>query len=249
MKKIIEYLPLIGAFLIFNGFLKLYLFYGHWDIKIIDYLDLSEILLSFLNDINIIVFCLIIFLFHQLVGFIIIVTADKKLQGKIPIPDSNDPTTHSKNPISDLIGAVEEHFPWISFLASIVATVFFGWKFFNNFTFFWLYIGIVSLLQLLLRLLEKTLTKEYHSNEIAILLTFLAFTYCLATRDIKNVEHNLGLNVTTIYTDNETITTTKNNILLGKSQKFIYLFDNKANCTRILPSDKIKSIETQRHNR
>ena len=249
MKKIIDYLPLIGAFLIFNGFLKLYLFYGHWGIRIIDYLDLSEILLSFLNDINIIVFCLIVFLFHQLAGYIIVDTADKKLEGKISIPDSNDPTTNTKNPISDLVELIDERFPWIFFVVSIIATSFFGWKFFNNFTFPWLYMGIVSLWQLLMRLLEKTLTEEHHSNEIAILLTFLAFTYCLAILDIKNIEQSSEHNVTTIYTDNETITTTENNILLGKSQKFTYLYDSKTNCTRILPSDKIKSIETQRHNK
>jgi hypothetical protein len=249
MKKIIEYLPLIGSFLIFNGFLKLYLFYGHWDIKIIDYLDLSEILLSFLNDINIIVLCLIIFLFHQLAGFIIIDTADKKLQGKIPIPDSDDPTTHSKNPISDLISAAYERFPWIFVVLSIIVTVFFGWKFFNTYSFFWLYMGIISLLKSLMELLEKTLTIENHSREIAILLSFLAFTYCLATLDIKNVEQNLEPNTTTIYTENETITTNKDNVVLGKSQKFIFLYNSKTNCTRILPSDKIKSIENQRHSR
>jgi hypothetical protein len=249
MKKIIEYLPLIGAFLVFNGFLKLYLFYGHWDIKIIDYLDLSEILLSFLNDINIILVCLIVFLFHQIMGYLIVQVADKKLQGKILIADSNDPTTHSKEPISDIIETIYTHFPWIFFILSIVATVFFGWKFFNNFTIFWLYAGIVSLFQLLIKFLEKTITEEYFSNEIAILLTFLAFTYCLAWLEIKKVEQNLGLSVTTIYTENETITTNKTNFLLGKTQKFIYVYDNKTNCTRILPTDKIKSIETQRQNK
>ena len=251
MKKIIKYLPLLSAFLIFNGFLKLYLYYDHWDIKIIEYLDFSEILLSFLSDINIFVLGLIIYIFPRLFSLALINTFDKKQQATSLDLNSKNQTNHSEKTFFDINEYLPYYSPWVFFIVSIILTVISSWMFFNNFTLLWLYIGIPLLsysLYNLLILLENLLPMEDFLVGIVIFPTIIAFTYCLAFREIKTIEQNIGQKITTIYTENETITTSKNNILLGKTQKFIYLFDNVTNCTRIIPSDKIKSIETQRNN-
>lgn len=68
LKQILTYSPLIGAFLIFLGALKLDLIYSHFDINIFNFLDFSEILTLFLKDINIILFSVLLMTFHSVLG-------------------------------------------------------------------------------------------------------------------------------------------------------------------------------------
>lgn len=68
LKKIVSITPLIGSFLVFLGFIKLNYYYQHWNINIISYLDFSEILLSFLNDVNILLVFTFLMLLQALIG-------------------------------------------------------------------------------------------------------------------------------------------------------------------------------------
>lgn len=252
MKKIIEISPLIAAFLIFNGFLKLYLFYGHWNIKIIDYLDFSEILLSFLNDLNIIVLCLVIFLFHQAFGLKALEFVDNKLKAEVPVvkstesnPPSNPTPTHG--PMFIGLEFLFTQRKWIILLLLLAMTSITAGLFFYTNNRFWLYGSMASLLPLLLIFFDTTPIGESNLSEsIAAVLTFLSFTACLAVFDVKEVSKNASNNTITFYTDNETVTTSQTNWLIGKTQNFIFFYDNQTSCTRIIPVDKIKSIEGQK---
>jgi hypothetical protein len=246
VKKLIETSSLIGAFLIFNGFLKLYIFYGHWNIKIIDYLDFGEIILSFLNDLNIIILFTVIFLFHQLLGGKAFEFADAKLKGKLAIPDSSNPTILSQQPISDIMNFVFAKKMWIVLLELLVFTIIFSGLFFYTNNRFWLYMAMASFFPLLYIFFDTTMLAAKNLSElIALILTFISFTICLAIYDIKEIPKIALNNIMTIQTDNETVTTSTTNFLLGKTHDFIYLYDNLTNCTRIIPVDKIKNIEGQ----
>jgi len=88
LKRLVAISPLIGSFLVFMGFFKLYYFYGHWDINIISYLDFSEIILSFLNDLNVLVFFTLLLLFQGVVGIGTVMTIDRhiaKQQSQTPV--------------------------------------------------------------------------------------------------------------------------------------------------------------------
>lgn len=60
IKKIIEYSALLYALLIFLGYSFIDTYYDNFDISIFSYLDASEILLSFLRNINYLVFMIVI---------------------------------------------------------------------------------------------------------------------------------------------------------------------------------------------
>jgi hypothetical protein len=64
MKKTLKYLPFLSGFAILLGVLKLSIYYQHFNIEIISYLSLSDILISFLNDINSIAMIFLIGAFH-----------------------------------------------------------------------------------------------------------------------------------------------------------------------------------------
>ena len=53
LDRLIKISSLAGAMLIFFGVLKLIIFYSNFNITIIDFLTFSEIITSFLDDINI----------------------------------------------------------------------------------------------------------------------------------------------------------------------------------------------------
>lgn len=82
LKRLVEISPLIGSFLVLMGFFKLYYFYGHWSINIISYLDFSEIVLSFLNDINILIFFTFLLIFQAMLGTGAIVAIDNRIKLK-----------------------------------------------------------------------------------------------------------------------------------------------------------------------
>lgn len=253
LKRLVEISSLILAFLIFNGYLKLYLYYGHWNIKIIDYLDFSEIILSFFNDLNIIIFCFIVFICHQLLGLKLVLSLDNKLKGKLIVPTNqvqqSDGTIQvslpSSEPISDaVVFAFDNYTGWFLLICAIFTSIF-------SFLFFWfnsivlLYVSIASFAQFIfLSCLKFLKLKENILFPLLMITTFLVFTFCVSRYDIKNTELEAGKKITTIYTENEIITSSESNLFLGKTQKFLYFYDVRKKQTRIIPTDKIKNIET-----
>ncbi|MBT1705274.1 hypothetical protein [Chryseosolibacter indicus] len=69
LDKLIKTSTLIGAFLIFCGVLKLMLFYNAFNIRIIDYLTFSEIITSFLDDINVLLLLVALMIFQSVTVF------------------------------------------------------------------------------------------------------------------------------------------------------------------------------------
>lgn len=230
MKKIVELSPLIGAFLVFTGFLRLYLVYQHWDIRIVDYLEFSEILLSFLHDLNIAALCLFIFIVHQLIGVSVVDYANKRSKGLVV-----------------RILDVGFHRYWrpmliVSAIAAIVFTIFFlVWNHlpllyiataFSAQTFF---IGADKMIQ----------ADEKYRSGVATVMTFLLLTSLLARRDIVTIEREATVRMWTIETDDNVIKTTSTLFLIGKSQNFIFLHDDKNHSTRIIAVDRVKSMAVQ----
>jgi hypothetical protein len=66
MEKSVKFLPLIGSVIVFFGYLKLQFFYTYFDIDIIYYLEFSEIITLFLNDITTIILSLVLLLIYAL---------------------------------------------------------------------------------------------------------------------------------------------------------------------------------------
>jgi hypothetical protein len=69
LDKLIKASSIAGAFLIFSGVLKLIFFYSAFNIKIVDFLTFSEILTSFLDDINVLLLLVGLMIFQSLTVF------------------------------------------------------------------------------------------------------------------------------------------------------------------------------------
>ena len=60
-EKIKKIIPFLGSIIITCGYIKLNIYYRHFNIKISEYLEISEVLTLFLNDV----------IFYSLIVFII----------------------------------------------------------------------------------------------------------------------------------------------------------------------------------
>lgn len=64
MEKVLKYVPLFSGLLMLLGIIKLTILFNHFNINIISYLTLSDILIAFLNDIKTMAFITFIAVIH-----------------------------------------------------------------------------------------------------------------------------------------------------------------------------------------
>lgn len=256
MKKLAELSPLILAFLIFNGFLKLYLYYNHWNIKIIDFLDFSEILLSFLSDLNVILMFFFIYLIHFVFGERLVVFADKKVKG--PLVEKPEETlnkidnviepeknaaeiTHLK--ISEMISKwTNNNKGWCSLISLLLgASLYLFFIRYNSFVS--LYFSSFLILQFLLYFFDFIGAISDDVIYAAFILIFIGFTVSISLSEVYETERNSKVTQTTIYIEGEKIITTPTNYQVGKTQNYIFLYNSQLKETQIIKLDKVDKIE------
>ncbi len=252
MKKISEITPLILGFLVFNGFLKQYLFYNHWNIEITEYLDFGEILLSFLDDINIIVLFSIVFILQQFLGAKTIEYVDNMIKSNTEstlektIGDTGKSiqSSDSFTKVIDYILTNHRNKIIIVLLILTAASIIF---FLNTYFLFFLYISTTTFLSLLFLIFEDGIFSDDNlSVPISLGLTVLGFTSCLSKYDINEVSLNSTERELTVYTDDEKIQTTENYWYLGKTQNYIFFYDNIKCSSYCIPTDRIKYIQEKK---
>lgn len=188
--------------MIFLGFIKLELYYGNWGIEIISYLDLSEIILSFLNDVDIIILFVFLMVFQMIAGFLTINAIDKRNENKrkaLELVSSaqpnlnqseNIPVIQKRKTVDETLDEAFKKYPavlWIvGLLWIIVSTGMFFWKM----SLVWLYIDFIAFIQALPILLDKLLKGRNITVvlQLTIIITFLAFVFCKAKYDIYHTE-------------------------------------------------------------
>lgn len=258
LKRLVEISPIIGSFLVFMGFLKLYYFYGHWDINIISYLDFSEIILSFLNDLNILFFFILLMLSQTIIGIGTIKIIDRQIaKRQTPTPtiintlEGNEasaetsPSNKSKNLFS-LMEEVMENHPDIMMISSCGLTLLFIILFLwlNQLKF--LYFSFIFFVQLIIYFLDMFIgiKDEKILLQLTFIITFICFTLGVCRYEIKDIE--LKPKKVEIYTDKETYVTNDRIKFIGKTNNFYFFFDNVKQNSVAYPSGSVqKIIQTQ----
>lgn len=237
LKKIAEISPLIVGFLIFLGFLKLDLYYGHWNINISQYLDFSEILLSFLQDINIIFFFVVILAAQSTFGYLAISSIDKKV--------SHNLSQSGENKYKGLVELLEENFEKHKtggLIVMVILTLIFGVLFwcFMNLTL--LYLTFLGFVQLIAFFIDRFLSKnENVVNPVTFIIVFLGFTLCISKYEMNQTEKHFIQYEFTI-TDESTISTDSQLIFIGKTNNYVFLYDQKNCNSKVIKTENISGI-------
>lgn len=266
LKKIVEILPILVGFLIFCGFLKLYLLYNFWEIRIIDYLDLSEILLSFLNDLNIFLF--ILFVSGVYISFTLTLFhyAEKQItatplnmtSNTIPLADitaSNveippvNPAEKSES-LSEILDNIYEKNKIGSVLIMFTISAVFAIIFFWTYNRIWLFLFSLMSFQFILISLEYySRMTDFIKLGLSFSITFIAFTFCIAAYDVNEIKEEAKSTINVINMKTDTITTNENYYLIGKTQNYIFLYDRNENRTEIIKMENVNSIQVIRQKK
>ena len=249
--KLTTYLPYVGSFIIFLGVARLIFFYSAFGVSIVNFLDFSEIITSFLDIIVIAVF---IFAYSFLQGFI--------LRNK----ESYDEKDELRKQIlseGNFLKRIWLHMKlcnelFISGLFFIAA--FFAWHFFNKditySSILWiacLYLCIFGLLVLMTEISRI----HHHSNSTIHYRRFIAMLFYtvlliglviyFAHKQVTSIKEDKSTYGVSIILDNDqTIVSDSTNYYVGKTVNYLFFHHEKENTTDVIPMTRVKQITYKR---
>lgn len=243
LKRIVEILPLFGILLTLLGYLKLFLYYDHWNINIIDYLDISEITLLFLSDVHIIVSFVAIFLFSITIGMAIVRYSEHRDEIKRKADQNLQIPNQAAQNIDQVASVVFGQFQWGLMIACAVIAAAFIILFFIYNKIALLYFATFGFVQFVLIFSELI----FHRNEKATLqATFItsatAFSILVAHYDIRKTEINVNNFETTINLSETSIYSSPDLIYIGKTNNYLFLYNTSSKTSHAIKSDDLKEI-------
>lgn len=256
LKRIVEIFPLLGSFLILLGYLKLYLYYDHWDIAIIDYLDISEITLLFLGDVHLIIAFIAIYLFPLTIGMVLIRWTE---EGKKDTPAGNEekvdesPKNDASSPntpfeVVESIISSRQVFMWVSLILLVV----FIWLFFVYNKVWLLYFSVLGFMNFSSMFSEYLFEeKKKQVLQASFVTTSIAFSVLVTHYDIRKTESNASIFETVVVTRDSAFHTNSNLIQVGKTSRFVFIYDVPGKVSHTIKMDEVKEIyvkETVNYN-
>lgn len=239
-ERLIKYSPLIGAFLVFLGLLKLDLYYRHFGINIVEYLDFGEIVTSFLDDLNIIFLSGLLILFYMMAGNTVFNKILSWGSGYIS-------HIRPEKVNADVLGrrATKSINGFLGFGIALLSGACSLWLLFEYDTIWILFISVILLYQIFVYILDtinRILLRMSQSvfRALLIALFFPFFIGILAILEIRRLEASK----TQVYitTDSGIIKAEGLNRLIGKTDKFIFIHNIKSHENMIVPMQTVKLI-------
>ncbi len=249
--KLSNYLPYLGSFIIFLGVTRLIFFYSAFGISIVNFLDFSEIVTSFLDIIVISVF---LFATSILQGFML---RDKEIQ-------------HLKDGIRKKI-LEEEHLLkrlWLHTILCkeliigglILTTSYFILHCFNKditiasiawgAAFFVICFVLLVIIREISRIHHKSNSSIHYRRFIAILFytsLFSGLVISYAHKQADNIKKNKSTFGVTITLDNDqTLVSDSSNYYVGKTLNYLYIYHEKDNTADVIPINRVKQITFKR---
>jgi len=252
--KVSEYLAYGGGFIIFLGMVHNIVYYSAFDIRILNYLDFSEIITSFFG---------IIFVLMSSIAFAIIEHYLLFNEEDIDITDKiEDKIVKEKNIWRILLLYWNHLKAYLFLLAVIIALHLFGKTFFTNYFIEILFLVELSFILILVLLIIKIELERKHIHFRANLNNRLFMTtllYCFGltifvvlfsrheVRVVKNAKSSFGVIIT--LDNDKQIISDSTNYFIGKSQNYVFLFHEKFNTTDVFPVVRIKQLSFPKQNK
>jgi hypothetical protein len=242
-----QYLPYFGSFIIFLGVIRLLFFYRTFGIPILNYLEFSEIITSFLD---IIVIVVLIFVTSLIQNFIIKDKTEQKAISSIKQKIVNEDNFFKRIPL------------YIKYLQNLligglILIVFsFIWHFFDKsttyFTILLMFIFFVATSFFVIITVEidrqhkifnsSISTKRFISILINILL-FVGLVIWFTYSEINTIRKDKSTYGTTIILDNDQVLISDStNYFIGKTQQYLFIYHEKLNVTDVIPMTRVKQL-------
>lgn len=232
LDRIIKISSLSSAVFIFCGVLKLIVYYNYFHIDIIDFLTLSEIVTSFLDDINILVLITLILLVQTL--FILHYFSIKT-------------RLNYEDIFEKMLEACYPHrFKFTAFFFCILAIVVIYNLFSSNISVLSIYLGCFSFIQLVtfLSLAKDSGGHAQVSEALVIMSLFFALILSTVTLSIRDVKRSNHFGTKAIITMKDTAiecVPESGLIYLGKTDNFLFIYSKKESKSVALPTTEVKN--------
>jgi hypothetical protein len=244
---IISYLPFLGSLVIFLGMARLIFYYSSFGIKIVTFLEFSEILTSFF-DILIVAVVMILLAFIQ--DFLVMnkIDREEKAEAQQQIFDES-------NFWKRLLKYFKYHDTY--FYSSLTLfMVYWGWSFFNNIITYetlllipLMYLGVMTFLILFTEIdikhrklnSSKSVRRLYN---ILMLSLFILISLVVMTRqEVANVKDNKSFFGTTIrFNTDSTFISDSSNYYIGKTQSYLFIYHERIKSVDVIPIREVKQI-------
>ena len=243
IKKIINITPLITGLLIFFGFLKVYFYYGYFEVDIKSYLEFSELILLFLDDVNLILLFFLIGILHFFGLTRLIESIDASVKKNNLEIDLNQ----KSETIEDFIVPKSNTGIVLVFIVFIVFSVGFSLLYIYYVNYVFLYLAIITIFQLLLFIFDFILdnieTNLIFSAIISSTLFVIGITY-YAKNEITNKTKEVNYK---FEFDEKLITTNENYYMIGMTNHYLFINNDKENKVDVFLKEEIKHLTIYRN--
>lgn len=237
MDKILKYSTLIYSFLLFIGYSYIHTYYRHFGIEIFSFLDASEILLSFLNNLAMLIFIILfILLFYGLPYFFL-----SQLETTLPKKE----TTIAEKKDSLLKSLIIPISFTIYGIFQLVKMIIDG-PIVSLFAFIYIIVGVISFLvyKYLPKFLEKKQMKIKLSlvNITLIIIVICTFNYLTAIFESNQVEKKIHQTLISFEINSTKIQSSDSVIFIGATSKYIFLKNLNSQANYIYQKANIGSL-------
>lgn len=245
IQNLIPTIPIIGSFLIFLGVLRLVIFYAHFGIEIVNFLEFTEILTSFLDILAITILVMILSIIQSLF------LEDKKTQEKKD--KLRDQIFKERSFLKRLLKycKLSMDFFIISIILTILNFIVYYYQEKNLEALFYLPLIILSLPTLLLLFyeFEIKIRKQSETGKKNYRLIYFGSLISLATigqgkYQAHNIEHggaHIGYQV--ILEDDTKLVSDHQNYYVGKTNGYLFFYHEIERKTDIIPITRVKEIQ------
>ena len=242
MDKLKEYLPLISVIVIGLGFVRLNSYYSYFGVRIIDYIQVTEILTSFLD--SLMTFSMIIggIVAYAFIGDVILSQKEKptfnSLKKLLGIKNETDKINELKQKRRDNFRAIFSAFILAAFSTLIASKESESDEIFK----IWLFV-IGSILAYFLLIFISAYVKVGRNFKI-IFSGALIFVIVYFTGKLDAVKTKLSFDKEyyVVKYGDTAITTNKHLIYLGKTDKYFFIYNDSLNSYYTQPNETLKKI-------
>lgn len=221
-----EFIPIGTFLLIICSSIKLITFYDAFGIDIINYIKLSEVTFSFLDDIYKYLTLLGVYIIWWVIDDLIIA---KKEEGKV------EDSISQRNYVRDIIIQI-----MLVYLTCLLLSIFIRK---DAITFL---IGQL----LLILILAFSQRKIYQFSSLikyyVLFFVVLAYTYFQAKIDISKLKDDNEFAKVSIIFDGEEIKSSKENYFIGRTENYTFFYNPNETKTTVYANSKISKIEKDR---
>lgn len=255
LNKILKHTALFGAILVFIGYVKLHIYYSYFGVDIINYLEIGEIVTSFLDDIWYLFVIGVLYVFIQLLLYGVLNQIPLSKTVKSNLSQEFDMKEEEVKIVNLAMVQFESDsgrtttFIFLSVIVIILNVWFFmsgGQQYIllianSFFTYNWIIIFFSVLFKKSID--DPNTDSKLMENIFGLTLSlFVVVTICfLSFRDIYKTEM-MPSNVSIQFSNGREVNSNDNFIFLGKTSNYYYFYDTKNDKSSIFQSSEMEQM-------